>query len=307
MRIHGDALVCLVRGPALGTLLTFLLEPYWQSAYIRSGLDERSFFTLSFCMIHSILYFALNGAFLLCDVQGWLSRYKLPRTAIQQPSSTLILRTVLPQVVMQVVLIPLTVYYYLYPFYVSRGAPSALAPLPPLYSVFTSLLGCLLFNAVGFYTMHRLLHEYPVLYRAIHKQHHEYTGSIGFAAEYAHPVEAILANTIPTIGFGAYFGVHPLVFCVWLAWRLEETYEAHSGYNFSTSPLGRLGFFNGHHAAHHDYHHSANVGNYGGALLDGLFGTMKAYELAGGEEGQWAAKAKLNRHVTENGTNLKSN
>jgi hypothetical protein len=67
-----------------------------------------------------------------------------------------------------------------------------------------------------------------VLYRWIHKQHHEYTGSIGFAAEYAHPIEALLANLLPTMGYAVAAGVHPLVFVLWLAWRLEETYEAHS-------------------------------------------------------------------------------
>lgn len=42
----------------------------------------------------------------------------------------------------------------------------------------------------GFYWTHRLLHS-KSLYARFHKQHHEYTGTISFAAEYAHPLEAI--------------------------------------------------------------------------------------------------------------------
>lgn len=296
-RIPTDAFVALVRGPALATAVTFALESTWRSAFVASGLSDQAFFTLALSVIHAGLYFGLNGLFLACDANGWLAEYKLPRTPAQQPSRALLLRTILPQVVMQLVVLPLTAYYVLFPFYTSRGAPSISSPLPSTTVAFLTILGCLVFNQWLFYIVHRLLHEYPALYRAIHKQHHEYTGSVGFAAEYAHPVEAILANTIPTIGFGLVAGIHPLIFCVWFMWRLEETYEAHSGYNFAKSPLGRIGLMHGHHAAHHDFHHSANVGNYGFAITDGLCGTMGAYEASGGEAGQWAAKQRLGKDL----------
>ncbi len=42
----------------------------------------------------------------------------------------------------------------------------------------------------GFYWTHRILHH-PVMYKRFHKQHHEYTGTIGFAAEHAHPFEQV--------------------------------------------------------------------------------------------------------------------
>ena len=48
----------------------------------------------------------------------------------------------------------------------------------------------------------------------------------------------------------------------------------------------------GHHTSHHDFHHTRNVGNYGSAFVDGLFGTMDAWVAAGGEEGLWAIKAQ---------------
>jgi sterol desaturase/sphingolipid hydroxylase (fatty acid hydroxylase superfamily) len=42
----------------------------------------------------------------------------------------------------------------------------------------------MLFLEFGFYWAHRFLHH-PLLYARLHKQHHEYKGPIGFAAEYA--------------------------------------------------------------------------------------------------------------------------
>jgi hypothetical protein len=43
----------------------------------------------------------------------------------------------------------------------------------------------------GFYWTHRLFHS-KYFYAKYHKQHHEYAGTIGFAAEYAHPLEQII-------------------------------------------------------------------------------------------------------------------
>ena len=45
-------------------------------------------------------------------------------------------------------------------------------------------VACLAFLEFSFYWSHRLLHH-PALYARLHKQHHEYKGPIGFAAEYA--------------------------------------------------------------------------------------------------------------------------
>ena len=55
-------------------------------------------------------------------------------------------------------------------------------------------------------------------------------------------------------------GAHPLVFLVWLAWRLEETLEAHSGYCFAGSWLHKIGLTNSDQAAYHDHHHVVNRG-----------------------------------------------
>src|SRR5262249_24312495 len=150
----------------------------------------------------------------------------------------------------------------------ATNMPSIHTPLPPITTVFTQFVSAQLFNAVLFYIVHRILHEIPYLYRTVHKKHHKYVGTIGFAAEYSHPIAQIFANNIPTVGYCLFFGVHPLVWLVWLAWRLEETYEGHSGFCFENTLLGRIGLLNGHQARFHDFHHTENRGNYGHDVID---------------------------------------
>ena len=50
-----------------------------------------------------------------------------------------------------------------------------------------------MFLEPAFYFAHRALHH-PALYARFHKQHHEYKGSVGFAAEYATLVEQVCAR-----------------------------------------------------------------------------------------------------------------
>jgi hypothetical protein len=48
------------------------------------------------------------------------------------------------------------------------------------------------------------------------------------------------------------------MFLIWLTYRLEQTYEAHSGFCFRDTLLYKLGLTNADAAAYHDYHHSGN-------------------------------------------------
>ena len=49
-------------------------------------------------------------------------------------------------------------------------------------------------------------------------------------------------------------GFHVLTWWVWLAWRLFETYEGHSGYAFP--------WLHADVTVYHDFHHTMNKGNY---------------------------------------------
>lgn len=237
------------------------------------------------------------------------AQYKLPRRPAQQPSARLVFKTVATELASNFVVFPLLTYLLL-----RRRDPASLPPRDAYIPGFSpadwkeanyaklsmSFVGMLphfmignLWNEIGFYVAHGTLHSHPTLYRTFHKQHHEYTGTISVAAEYAGLLESVAANTFPTIGYFVFmflFGANDdprrfvqtarawPMFATWLWERLLETYETHSGYCFTHSFLGRLGLMHGERARFHDYHHTHNAGNYGSYIfMDMFLNTMGPY------------------------------
>lgn len=284
---------------AIVKLLLFvrLAEPWYQSlahwwtaaaAGGAEGWSERSFFVAGITGVHALLYWSVNSAFLACDRRGWLERYKLERTTAMGPSEQLLASTWRQALFGQFVIGPAVVWYVWVLAHDRGGMPPAASPLPSLADMSLFFLGCMLVNDWGFYWSHRLAHATP-LYAAVHKQHHTYKGTVGFAAEFAGPIEQTFSNQIPTMGYAVLTGGHPLLQLAWLAGRLMQTYEGHSGYCFRGTALYAWGVL-GDAAPYHDFHHTKNSGNFGAEYLDHFFGTMDAWLRQGGTPGYVAAK-----------------
>lgn len=168
--------------------------------------------------------------------------------------------------------------------------------IPSAFELAGSIFFCMLCEDFTFYFAHRFLHL-AFIYPHIHKMHHQFTTTVGLAAEYAHPVEFALANVLPTSVGPALLGpnMHLISVLAWYVIRIGETLDGHCGYDFSFSPY-RLIPFSGS-AAYHDFHHSANVGNYGSffSIWDTVFGTNKPFyeHLAERETKEKSTKQKI--------------
>lgn len=208
-----------IRAPLIGTLILLVVAPYYSSLAAAWPYSDKAWFIAGTMIVHAVLYVFINGFFYLCDVYGFLHRYKLPRTQRMIPPKELIRETWRQGFVGQTVAAPLTL-WVIYTYFLDGKIPTPTDTLPNPFTLYLHFVAADFLNELLFYLSHRLFHEVRWLYRVAHKQHHQYIGTIGFAAEYAHPLEQILANQGPTASYCFYMAVHPLIWFVWLAWRL---------------------------------------------------------------------------------------
>ncbi|KAL2817921.1 hypothetical protein BDW59DRAFT_165741 [Aspergillus cavernicola] len=135
--------------------------------------------------------------------------------------------------------------------------------VPSLTTFLVDFAFGLLAREISFYYIHRALHH-PRIYVHIHKMHHKYATPVAFTAEYAHPVEHLLANVLP-ITLPLYLkGAHFLSIMAFSLFELWEAAADHSGYDFLKLPPAEL----------HGLHHEKFRVNYGTiGLMDWLHGT----------------------------------
>ena len=132
---------------------------------------------------------------------------------------------------------------------------------PSHFEIIWQTFFCMWIENFMFYWCHRILH-YGWLYKNIHKVHHEFTNTLSFCSEHAHPVEYIFGNVLPFALGPKLLGskCHLLTSLFWLSIRIIRTTEAHSGYDFSWTPLQGLPFKV--QGDFHNFHHAAFHGNY---------------------------------------------
>lgn len=242
-------------------------------------MKERTLFT--FGTVATGIVFFYIPSLLLHVMAPYLQRYKINKDKNPPPE---LVWECMKVVTMSNFLFNPVYLYFLYPAFVYFGMNCS-EELPGWREVANGLFWGWVCNQIGFYVTHRILHHKSLYW--IHKQHHEFNYSIGFAAEYAHPIEGLFSNAIPTVLGPLLCGSHCTVLWFWLAIRLLETTSNHSGFDWPWT-----WFFEKYHfylwplmvflplsqsARWHDYHHTNNNGNFGGPLTDWAFGTDKNY------------------------------
>jgi sterol desaturase/sphingolipid hydroxylase (fatty acid hydroxylase superfamily) len=155
---------------------------------------------------------------------------------------------------------------------------TATGSLPSPTEMLAHVLFAIVVDDTLFYWAHRLLHH-PRLYKYVHKQHHEFVQPIGLATEYAHLVEDLFCNTLATVAGPLLLRSHAVVVVGYAGIKLWQSIDAHSGV-LLPAPLSMFNILPGMDCScAHDFHHSHNVGNFGGFFMhwDWLCGTDAAY------------------------------
>lgn len=216
--------------------------------------------------VHIVTFWGFNLFLFACYSWNWFPKQRIQGG--EMPSKELVQSCILNRIMFHFVLQPILL-LYLYPFFVWCGV-SLRGPIPHMTIWIRDFGVANMCTITLFYWIHRAMHH-KWIYRYVHKQHHNFNVSIGIASEHAHPIEDIVANYFPTLSGCLLMGSHAVVLWAWIAFRLVETIDSHSGYHFEWSLFNRM--FAAKGAMRHDYHHSHNKGCYGAFIWDRFMGT----------------------------------
>merc|ERR1712142_1395538 len=164
-----------------------------------------------------------------------------------------------------------------------------LRELPTLANTLLDILVCIICHDIWFYYGHRMLHH-RLIYKHIHKVHHEWTAPIAPAAVYAHPVEHVLTGQVSVTNGIILMGSAIPTAWLWFCLIGLQVMNDHSGYHF---PLSFSPEF-------HDFHHLKFHTSYGWlGVTDWLHGTDSQFHKS-----EIHDKRHIRLHTTESAREL---
>ena len=169
--------------------------------------------------------------------------------------------------------------YLVYPFLKSNlDMSNGLLGFPDAKTILLHVFLSAQIDDFLFYWSHRILHH-KMFYVRFHKKHHMFRKPTALATEFADPVEDAL-NTLATALPPVLLGSHSSVFLLYTCLKLNQSIEAHSGFDLPFPySLWNCRYLGMDCAGAHDYHHSHNSGNFGGFFMfwDWAMGTDRTY------------------------------
>jgi sterol desaturase/sphingolipid hydroxylase (fatty acid hydroxylase superfamily) len=272
--------VAILLGVLYFTMFPFLLKHYWPEKVENEG---KFYFLLVLAFNHGIFYF-VNIEYLIIYKLNlpFFERYKTspdewPWEANNVKWREQLKRSFKQLFLNQYIILPI----FLLPDLFTNNCPYRMdrQTFPSFFEIAFQLCFCMLIEDFVFYQSHKLLHT-NYFYNKVHKVHHEYVEAVSLGALYAHSIEFIFGNLLPSAIAPMILGknMHFITYIIYMVMVLHETHDGHSGYNFSWSPhrLMPMTF----DAEFHIFHHLKFKGNYANyfSIWDKAFGTVnKAY------------------------------
>jgi len=262
-----------------GVKIAFIVFLYYVTAAFYHLFDPFQFHPLIVIvclsvLVHHMTYWGVGLLLMRLDISqspGWLYCYKIQKNHVVPWNEYIhCVKTVL----INQHFVNLPCFILIYPFYMHAGLQTT-GPMPSILELVKGAVVCVIVEEILFYYSHRLFHHGSV-YKYIHKQHHDFQAPVAIAAEYAHPIESIVSNTLPVLlgplaAAYVFNGAHVTLLWFWLFLALTSTLNSHGGYDFPFYPTGD--------AKVHDFHHSSFRDNYGTiGFLDWLHGTDSTYK-----------------------------
>ena len=238
--------------------------------------SKQTIFAVVSSFVTLVGYYIPGCFFVLADKYRFLDAYAIRSGKHRVPPQKLTLAAIKEATLDTFIVKPL-LFYFLFPLFETT---LSFGEFPSVSVGFTQWIIMEVSFSITFYIAHRLLHNSPFLYKHIHKVHHTFHESIGFAGQYSHPVENVMGGLHLLIAV-LIVRPHVTVFWINLFTRYVEIVDAHSGYEvpwrvvypWASCYPWACG------ASVHDFHHSHNRGAYGGGILsvDKLLGTDQDY------------------------------
>jgi len=151
-------------------------------------------------IIHLFAYWTTATFFTILDMTekpAFLYRYKIEDEKYK-PATLTELKKLANQCIFNQIFVSIPFAISTYYMMKWRGCSYSITDIPDYPTLIFQMMVNLLMYEIGFYYTHRLLHV-PIVYKYIHKRHHEWTSPIALTAFYFHPVELLLSVYAPLI------------------------------------------------------------------------------------------------------------
>lgn len=228
-----------------------------------------------------VYYWTIAGLYLIFDCTQWpgfISRYKIQPDTNNPVNTDDLLKVVkvvlINQLIVNTIVITLVV-FILDELHVLETIDFKAVPTFP--KLMLELVACGVFYEIVFYYSHRFFLHHKLVYKHVHKMHHQWTAPIAAASQYAHPIEHLI-SILSTSGF-AVFRTEMSTALISILFLTTTSLIEHGGLHLPFLQSPEL----------HDYHHYKFTECFGtNGIMDQLHGTSKTFVGTG----------VINRHRT---------